>query len=159
MPWGVGPTELSDTLTADSPVSVKKIVELMRGMIYKVSMELSATTRTGQPQVRAIFGLDFWDYLNANPKELEDFGEGMKSNSHNSLRGVLEKCDFSEGRNPNPNNRFEAAPARAGSAGAGTARSLVHMVFTAQGRAIAATFEPLVLKSAETPPRTISAFG
>lgn len=91
-----GPTELSDTLTADSPGSVKKIVELMGGMIYKVSTELPATIRTGQPQVRAIFGLDFWDYLNANPKELEDFGEGMKSNSHNSLRGVLEKCDFSD---------------------------------------------------------------
>ncbi|HUJ50481.1 MAG TPA: methyltransferase [Bryobacteraceae bacterium] len=91
-----GPTGLSDTLTADSPVSVKKIVELMGGMIYKVATELSATIRTGQPQVRAIFGLEFWDYLNANPKELEDFGEGMKSNSLSSLRGVLEKCDFAD---------------------------------------------------------------
>jgi SAM-dependent methyltransferase len=91
-----GPTELSDTLTADSPVSVKKIVELMGGMIYKVATELSATIRTGQPQVRAIFGLEFWDYLNANPKELEDFGEGMKSSSLSSLRGVLEKCDFAD---------------------------------------------------------------
>lgn len=89
-----GLTELSDTLTADSPVSVKKIVELFGGMMLRVAAELSETVKTGQPQVRAVYGLEFWDYLNANPKELEEFGEAMKSNSLNSLRGVLEKCDF-----------------------------------------------------------------
>src|SRR5260370_37721163 len=50
--------------------------------------------KTGQPQARKVFGMEWWDYLNANPKELEDFGEAMKSNSLNSLRGVLENCDF-----------------------------------------------------------------
>jgi ubiquinone/menaquinone biosynthesis C-methylase UbiE len=38
--------------------------------------------------------MEWWDYLFANPKELEDFGEAMKSNSLSSLRGVLENCDF-----------------------------------------------------------------
>jgi hypothetical protein len=42
--------------------------------------------------------MEWWDYLNANPKELETFGEAMKSNSLNSLRGVLEHCDFSQTR-------------------------------------------------------------
>jgi hypothetical protein len=32
--------------------------------------------------------------LNANPKELERFGDAMKANSENSMRGVLEQCDF-----------------------------------------------------------------
>jgi len=93
-----GHNELSDTLTSDSPVSVKKIVELFGGMIARVAAELDATVRTGQPQVRAVYNMELWEYLNANPKELEEFGEAMKSNSLNSLRGVLEKCDFSEAR-------------------------------------------------------------
>ena len=50
--------------------------------------------QTGKPQARKVFGADWWDYLNANPKELEDFGEAMKSNSLQALRGVLEQCDF-----------------------------------------------------------------
>ncbi|HYK16573.1 MAG TPA: methyltransferase [Bryobacteraceae bacterium] len=89
-----GPNELSDTLTADSPVSVKKVVELFGGMISRMACEVGGTVRTGQPQFKAVFGLPFWDYLHANPKELEEFGEAMKSNSLNSLRGVLDKCDF-----------------------------------------------------------------
>jgi len=71
-------------------------VELFGGMIARVAAELGETVRTGQPQMRSIFGREFWDYLNANPKELEDFGEAMKSNSLNSLRGVLERCDFTD---------------------------------------------------------------
>jgi len=89
-----GPTQLSDVLTSDSPVSVKKLVEAMGGPWYRVWAELLEAVKTGEPQARKVFGLDWWDYLNANPKELEDFGEAMKSNSLNSLRGVLENCDF-----------------------------------------------------------------
>jgi hypothetical protein len=89
-----GPTELSEVLTSDSPVSVKKLVEAMGGPWYKGWTELFEAVRTGKPQIRKVFGMEFWDYLSANPKELEDFGEAMKSNSLNSLRGVLEHCDF-----------------------------------------------------------------
>lgn len=89
-----GLNELSDALTSDSPVSVKKIVELFGGMVVRLAAELAASVKTGQPQVEAVFGMEFWDYLNANPKELEDFGEAMKSNSLNSLRGVLDRCDL-----------------------------------------------------------------
>ena len=93
-----GPNELSDTLTADSPVSVKKIVELFGGMVLRVASELDGAVRTGQPQMRTVFNMEFWEYLNANPKELQEFGEAMKSNSLNSLRGVLKHCDFSQAR-------------------------------------------------------------
>jgi hypothetical protein len=93
-----GPTELSDVLTVDSSVSVKKIMELFGGHIARVVCELPGSIKTGGPQSRAVFGLDFWDFLNANPKELEQFGESMKSNSINSLYGVLEHCDFSGAR-------------------------------------------------------------
>jgi ubiquinone/menaquinone biosynthesis C-methylase UbiE len=89
-----GQNELSDTLTTDSPVSVKKIVELFGGMIARMACEVGGTVRSGQPQFQSVYGLPFWDYLHANPRELEEFGEAMKSNSLNSLRGVLEKCDF-----------------------------------------------------------------
>lgn len=89
-----GPTELSDVLTSDSPASVKKLVEAMGGPWYKGWTELLGAVKTGEPQAKKVFGLEWWDYLNANPKELEAFGEAMKSNSLNSLRGVLENCDF-----------------------------------------------------------------
>ena len=90
-----GATPLSDVLTSDSPVSVKALAQEVGGNWLKVLTALSDSIRTGEPQTRQVFGMEWWDYLNANPKELEAFGEAMKSNSLNSLRGVLEKCDFS----------------------------------------------------------------
>jgi ubiquinone/menaquinone biosynthesis C-methylase UbiE len=89
-----GPTQLSEVLTSDSPASVKKLVEAMGGPWYRCWAELLEAVKTGEPQARKVFGMEWWDYLFANPKELEDFGEAMKSNSLNSLRGVLENCDF-----------------------------------------------------------------
>ena len=51
--------------------------------------------------------MEWWDYLNANPKLLEDFGEAMKANSHASLlrgsgrvanvRGVGKVADIAGG--------------------------------------------------------------
>jgi len=89
-----GPTELSEVLTSDSPASVKKLVEAIGGPWYRGWAELLEAVKTGEPQARKVFGMEWWDYLNANLKELENFAEAMKSNSLNSLRGVLEKCDF-----------------------------------------------------------------
>jgi ubiquinone/menaquinone biosynthesis C-methylase UbiE len=89
-----GLTELSEVLTSDSPASVKKLVEAIGGPWYRGWAELLGAIRTGEPQARKVFGMEWWDYLNANPKELENFAEAMKSNSLNSLRGVLERCDF-----------------------------------------------------------------
>jgi hypothetical protein len=90
-----GPTELSEVLTADSPMSVKIVAQEMGGLWLKTWPYLTDAIRTGEPQARQALGMEFWDYLISNPKELETFGEAMKSNSLNSLRGVLEYCDFS----------------------------------------------------------------
>jgi SAM-dependent methyltransferase len=92
-----GPTELSDVLTFDSAVSVKKVAEVfVGGWAWKCWGGFGDAIRTGEPQARNQLGLDMWDYLRANPKEMEEFGESMKSNSLNSLRGVLENCDFTD---------------------------------------------------------------
>jgi hypothetical protein len=91
-----GATELSDVLTSDAPESVKKLVEGMGGQWLRMYGELFDAVRTGKSQTHKVFGMGWWDYLNANPQELEDFGEAMKSNSQNSLRGVLEHCDFAD---------------------------------------------------------------
>jgi hypothetical protein len=61
-------------------------------------MRLGEALRTGEPQSRALYGLDWWDYLKANQKEMERFAETMRSNSLNSMRGVLEHCDFTQTR-------------------------------------------------------------
>ncbi len=93
-----GPTPLSDVLTADSPVSVKVIAQEAGGLWLKFWMALPDAIRTGEPQSRQIVGMEWWDYLKTNPKEMETFGESMKSNSMNSMKGVLEKCDFTSTR-------------------------------------------------------------
>src|SRR5258708_5003101 len=91
-----GPTELSDVLTLDSPVSVKKFVEVLGANWFcKTWAGFYDAVRTGEPQTRNQISMEFWDYLKANPTEMENFGEAMKANSLTSLRGVLENCYFS----------------------------------------------------------------
>ena len=90
-----GPTPLSEVLTSDSPVSVKKLVDIMGGTWAEMFVGLIDAIKTGQPQARKRLGLDFWDYLKANPREMEDFGEAMKANSIASQMGVVAKVDFS----------------------------------------------------------------
>jgi hypothetical protein len=89
-----GSSALSDVLTSEAPDSMKKLVEAIGGPWYRCWTELSDAVKSGKPQAKRVFGMEWWDYLNANPKELEDFGEAMKANSLNSLRGLLEKCDL-----------------------------------------------------------------
>jgi hypothetical protein len=55
-----GPTQLSDVLTSDSPVSVKKLVEAMGGPWYRGWAELLEAVKTGEPQARRVFGLEWW---------------------------------------------------------------------------------------------------
>ncbi len=93
-----GPTPLSDVLTENTPGSLKKLVECCGSSFWKVWTGLYDAIRTGEPQCRNQLGMEFWDYLRANPQEMEDFGEAMKENSNASLRGVLEYCDFSGAR-------------------------------------------------------------
>ncbi len=92
-----GTSALSEVLTESSPVSVKKIVVgLLEDTNWKLWGGLPDAIRTGQPQAKAQLGMEVWDYFGANPKEMEAFGEGMKSNSFHSMRAVLEHCDFSK---------------------------------------------------------------
>ena len=91
-----GPTSISEPLTLNSPVSVKKMIESFVGNSMWIGLAgLPKSIRTGKPHVREHLGRDWWDYLNANPEELELFGEAMKSNSISSIQGVLNHCDFS----------------------------------------------------------------
>jgi hypothetical protein len=94
-----GSTELSDTLTSDSPVSVKKFVEILGApYFWRCWTGLGDAITTGEPQTANQIGAEFWEYLHAHPDDMADFAEGMKSNSLNSLRGVLANCDFSSTR-------------------------------------------------------------
>ena len=89
-----GLTPLSEALTSSAPGSVKIVAEEIGGTWLRTFSELGESIRTGEPQAHKVFGMGWWDWLNANPKELERFGHAMKANSENSMRGVLEKCDF-----------------------------------------------------------------
>lgn len=93
-----GLTPISELLTADSPASRKKLVQMLGSSMDRIWMGLTDAVREGKPQAMAQLGLEFWDFLKANPKDMEDFGEAMKSNSLNSIRGLLKKCDLSGAR-------------------------------------------------------------
>src|SRR5262249_37139950 len=66
-----GLTELSEVLTSDSPVSVKIVVQEMGSTWMKILSEMAEVIRTGEPQSEKVFGMGWWDYLKANPKEME----------------------------------------------------------------------------------------
>jgi len=90
-----GPTPLSDVLTRNSPVSVKKMTEVFGGSWWKIWSGLLDAIKEGKPQSQAQLGMEYWDYCKLNPKEMEDFAEAMRSNSINSLNGILEYCNLS----------------------------------------------------------------
>ncbi len=89
-----GSTPLSEVLTSDSLGSVKKLTECFGGTWWKIWTGLPDALRAGEPQAKAQIGMEYWDYCIANPKEMEDFGEAMKSNSLSSIRGVLDLCNL-----------------------------------------------------------------
>lgn len=90
-----GPTPLSDVLTNNSPVSLKKMTEVFGGSWWKIWSGLPDAIKHGRPQAREQLGMEYWDYCKSNPKEMEDFAEAMRSNSINSLNGILEHCNMS----------------------------------------------------------------
>ena len=89
-----GPTRLSALLTRDTPGTLKGFVEYSGGLLWKIWSGLPDGLATGAPQARAQLGLDFFDYLAANPKALEEFGETLKAHSAVANKGVLERYDF-----------------------------------------------------------------
>src|SRR5581483_1659980 len=62
-----GLTPLSEVLTTDSPVSVKAVAQEVGGTWLKLMTPLADAIRTGEPQTRQVFGMEWWAYLNANP--------------------------------------------------------------------------------------------
>jgi hypothetical protein len=90
-----GPTRLSALLTRDAPGTLKRFVEYSGGTLWKVWTGLPEALATGASQARAQLGLDFFDYLAAHPKALEEFGETLKAHSAVANVGVMERYDFS----------------------------------------------------------------
>ncbi len=90
-----GPTRLSVLLTKDAPGTLKRFVEYSGGTLWKVWTGLPEGLATGASQARAQLGMDFFDYLAAHPKALEEFGETLKAHSAVANGGVMERYDFS----------------------------------------------------------------
>ena len=90
-----GPTRLSALLTRDTPGTLKRFVEYSGGTLWKVWSGLPEGLATGNSQARAQLGMDFFEYLGANPKALAEFGETLKAHSAGANVGVLERYDFS----------------------------------------------------------------
>jgi SAM-dependent methyltransferase len=86
---------LSFLLTRNAPATLKRFVEYSGGLLWKVWAGLPEGLATAEPQARAQLGLDFFDYLSAHPKSLEEFGAVVEAHSAVTNRGVLERYDFS----------------------------------------------------------------
>jgi hypothetical protein len=89
-----GPTRLSALLVREVPGSFKRMVEYSGGMLWQVWSGLPAGLATGQPQARAQLGMDFFDYLAANPASLQTFAETLKAHSAVTNKSVLDRYDF-----------------------------------------------------------------
>jgi hypothetical protein len=89
-----GPTRLSALLTRDAPGTLKRFVEYSGGTLWRVWSGLPEALATGASQARAQLGMEFFDYLQANPRALEEFGETLKAHSAVANRGVIERYDF-----------------------------------------------------------------
>ena len=89
-----GPTRLSALLTRDAPGTLKRFVEYSGGLLWKVWTGLPEALATAAPQARAQLGMEFFDYLAANPKALEEFGATSKAHAAVTNKGVLERYDF-----------------------------------------------------------------
>ena len=89
-----GPTRLSALLTRDTPGTLKRFVEYSGGTLWKIWTGLPEGLATGASQARSQLGLDFFDYLAANPRALEEFGETLKAHSAVANKGVMERYDF-----------------------------------------------------------------
>ena len=98
-----GPTRLSALLTRDAPGTLKRFVEYSGGLLWKVWSGLPEGLATGASQARAQLGIEFFDYLGANPKALEEFGETAKAHSAVANTGVIERYDFA--RHPHAHRR------------------------------------------------------
>jgi hypothetical protein len=90
-----GPTRLSTLLMRDTPGTLKRFVEYSGGLLWKVWTGLPEGLATGQSQARSQLGMDFFEYLAAHPKSLEEFGETLRVHSAITNKGVLERYDFS----------------------------------------------------------------
>jgi SAM-dependent methyltransferase len=90
-----GPTPLSALLTANAPGSLKRLAQFTGGMLWKVWTGLPEALATGDPQARSQFGMDFFEYVSAQPGAMEEFGGAMKANSFNVVEGLLANYDFS----------------------------------------------------------------
>lgn len=89
-----GSTRLSALLTRDTPGSMKRAFEYSGGLLWQVWSGLPEGLATGQPQARAQLGMEFFEYLAANPESLQTFGETLKAHSAVTNKGVLERYDF-----------------------------------------------------------------
>ena len=90
-----GPTPLSEALTRTAPASVKSFVELYGGSWWQFWAGLPDTLQTGQPQVEAQLGMDYWTYCQTNPQEMATFGEAMRSRQE-AIQGLLAYYDFTD---------------------------------------------------------------
>jgi hypothetical protein len=89
-------TPMSEALRKDVPHSVSSLARLaIRPWSVQAWMELGHAIRTGSPAFEHVNGLQFFEYLNQYPNEVELFAEAMRGFSAATGAAVAETYDFS----------------------------------------------------------------
>ena len=89
-------TPRSDALRKDLPHSVWGMAQLTtRPWAVRTWMELGHSIREGTPAFDHVNGMQFFEYFNKHPNELELFAEAMRSFSVATGTAVAETYDFS----------------------------------------------------------------
>jgi O-methyltransferase domain len=89
-------TPMSEALRKDVPHSVSSLAQLaIRPWSVQAWMELSHGIRTGSPAFEHVNGMQFFEYLNQHPNEMELFAEAMRGFSAATGAAVAETYDFS----------------------------------------------------------------
>jgi hypothetical protein len=89
-------TRRSDALRKDVPHSAWGMAQLTtRPWAVRTWMELGHSIRVGSPAFEHVHGMQFFEYFNKHPNELELFAEAMRSFSVATGAAVAETYDFS----------------------------------------------------------------
>jgi len=85
--------QVSELLRSDAPGSAHLIALMQGDEVFRSFAEIMHTVRTGQPSFAKVYGMSFYDYLDANPDAARAFNEPMGGQGPVPS---LSTCDFSD---------------------------------------------------------------
>lgn len=87
--------ENANDLLSESENTIKDFVILCGEDLYQSAGELLYSVKTGLPAFDPIYGMNYWDYLNANPNKAAIFHDAMEKGTGPIIREIINHYNFS----------------------------------------------------------------